>query len=59
MSLIMLENQSGVIELVEYLVQVPGPVANNLLDAILPLTKVSPTIRDHLILLLRKALYSR
>ncbi|KAF2901837.1 hypothetical protein ILUMI_04348 [Ignelater luminosus] len=59
MSLIMLENQSCIIELVEYLVQVPGPVANNLLDAILPLTKVSPTIRDHLILLLRKALYSR
>ncbi|KAF5299517.1 hypothetical protein FQR65_LT01100 [Abscondita terminalis] len=58
-SLIMLENQSCVIELLEFLVQVPGPTASHLFDAILPLTKISPTIRDHLILLLRKALYSR
>ncbi|KAK4882809.1 hypothetical protein RN001_006128 [Aquatica leii] len=58
MSLIMLENQSCVIELIEYLVQVPGTTASHIFDAVLPLTKISPTIRDHLILLLRKALHS-
>ncbi|XP_074025799.1 LOW QUALITY PROTEIN: Fanconi anemia complementation group I [Leptinotarsa decemlineata] len=57
--LLMLENQSCIVELVDCLVQVSGPVANQLLDALIPLTKVSPTIRDHLIILLRKALYSR
>jgi Fanconi anemia group I protein len=43
----------------EGLIQMPGHNAQQLLDAIIPLTKVSPTIRDHFILLLRKALYSR
>ncbi|CAG9823300.1 unnamed protein product [Phaedon cochleariae] len=57
--LLMLENQSCIIELVDGLIQVPGPIANQLLEALMPLTKVSPTIRDHLIILLRKALYSR
>ncbi|KAG5900127.1 hypothetical protein JTB14_012800 [Gonioctena quinquepunctata] len=57
--LLMIENQSCIVELVDSLVQVPGAVANQLLDALIPLTKVSPTIRDHLIILLRKALYSR
>ncbi|KAJ8938554.1 hypothetical protein NQ314_011443 [Rhamnusium bicolor] len=57
--LLMLENQSCIVELMESLVQVPGNVANQLLDALIPITRVSPTIRDHLIILLRKALYSR
>ncbi|KAK5650021.1 hypothetical protein RI129_001050 [Pyrocoelia pectoralis] len=59
MPLIMLENQSCVIKLLEYLVQGPGSTGNLILDAILPLIKISSTIRDHLILLLRKSLYSR
>ncbi|KAL3277410.1 hypothetical protein HHI36_012759 [Cryptolaemus montrouzieri] len=58
LTLILLENQSCVIEIMEDLIQVPGATAIQLLDAIVPLTKVSSTIRDHLILLLRKALYS-
>ncbi|CAH0559213.1 unnamed protein product [Brassicogethes aeneus] len=57
--LLMIENQSCIVEMMESLSQMPGPVANQLLDAITPLTKVSPTIRDHLIILLRKSLYSR
>ncbi|XP_018565780.1 Fanconi anemia group I protein [Anoplophora glabripennis] len=57
--LLMLENQSCVVELMESLGQIPGSTANQLLDALIPLTKVSPTLRDHLIILLRKALYSR
>ncbi|KAJ8921771.1 hypothetical protein NQ315_008396 [Exocentrus adspersus] len=57
--LLMLENQSCIVELMESLVQIPGNVASQLLEALIPLAKVSPTIRDHLIILLRKALYSR
>ncbi|KAJ8983001.1 hypothetical protein NQ317_014296 [Molorchus minor] len=57
--LLVLENQSCIVELMESLVQVPANVANQLLDAVIPLAKISPTIRDHLIILLRKALYSR
>lgn len=59
MPLSMLENLSCVYELMEALVQIPASTANDLLDAVIPLTKISPSIRDHLIILLRKALYSR
>uniref|UniRef100_A0A1Y1K0T8 Fanconi anemia group I protein n=1 Tax=Photinus pyralis TaxID=7054 RepID=A0A1Y1K0T8_PHOPY len=59
MPLVMLENQSSIVELLEYLVQGPGSTAKLILSAILPLIKISSTIRDHLILLLRKSLYSR
>lgn len=55
----MLENKSIIVDLMEGLVQMPANNANLLLDALIPLTKVSPTIRDHFILILRKALYSR
>lgn len=57
--LLMLENQSCIVELMDSLVQIPGQVANFLLDALIGLTKVSPTSRDHLIILLRKSLYAR
>lgn len=59
MALVMLENLTSTIGLMEVIVQVNVSVANDLLDAIIPLTKLSHTIRDQLILLLRKALYSR
>jgi Fanconi anemia group I protein len=59
LTLLMLDNKSKVVSLMEGLIQMPGHNAQQLLDAIIPLTKVSPTIRDHFILLLRKALYSR
>ncbi|KAK9874973.1 hypothetical protein WA026_005789 [Henosepilachna vigintioctopunctata] len=58
LALILLENQSSVIEIMQDLVQIPGSTAAQLLNAIMPLTKISSTLRDHLILLLRKALYS-
>ncbi|KRT83344.1 hypothetical protein AMK59_4329 [Oryctes borbonicus] len=56
---IILENKSCIIELMEALITVPEHNAETILDTVIPLTKVSPTLRDHLILLLRKALYSR
>lgn len=59
MALLMIENVSSTVSLMEALVQVPGQVASDLLDAVIPLAKLSHTIRDQLILLLRKALYSR
>lgn len=55
----MLENLNSIIELMETMLQLPANASNALLDCIIPLTKLSPTIRDHLIILLRKALYSR
>ncbi|XP_060518299.1 Fanconi anemia group I protein isoform X2 [Cylas formicarius] len=57
--LLMMENQSSIVELTESLVQIPGNVGNQLLDALIPLARVLPSIRDQLILVLRKALYSR
>lgn len=53
------ENKSCLIELMEALISVSEDCAEIILDIIIPLTKVSPSLRDHLILLLRKALYSR
>ncbi|CAH1104215.1 unnamed protein product [Psylliodes chrysocephalus] len=59
MPLLMLENQSCIMELIECLVHINTTTANQLLDALIPLTKVSLNIRDHLIIYLRKTLYSR
>nr|CAI5817017.1 unnamed protein product [Callosobruchus analis] len=56
--LLMLESQSCIVELMDSLMQIPGSTANQLLDALIPITKVSPSLRDHLIMLLKKALYS-
>lgn len=59
MPLSLIENMNRLIELVDILVQVPANVAADLLDAVIPLSKLSHSVRDHLIILLRKALYSR
>ncbi|KAL1497009.1 hypothetical protein ABEB36_008041 [Hypothenemus hampei] len=57
--LLMLENQKSIIELTENIMQISSDISIQLLQAIMPLIKVSNTIRDHLILILRKCLYSR
>ncbi|XP_050310128.1 Fanconi anemia group I protein [Anthonomus grandis grandis] len=57
--LLMIENQICVTEMMENIMQIPSSVAINLLDALTPLTKVSATLRDQFILILRKCLYSR
>ncbi|KAK9718765.1 FANCI helical domain 2 [Popillia japonica] len=56
---ITLENKSCIVQLMEALVSVPEHCAETILDTVLPLIKISPTLRDHLFLLLRKALFSR
>ncbi|EEZ98882.2 Fanconi anemia group I protein homolog-like Protein [Tribolium castaneum] len=59
LALLMLENKNTIISLMGGLIEIPLTSALLVLDAIIPLTKVSPTIRDHFILLLHKALHSR
>ncbi|XP_012279084.1 Fanconi anemia group I protein [Orussus abietinus] len=51
--------QIFVISLLEQLIAVPGVAGIQILHAILPLIRISPTIRDTLILTLRKALYRK
>lgn len=58
LTLTMLENQRIVLQLTEQILQLPAETSRHIIDAIVPLIKVSEVIRDNLILLLRKALYS-
>lgn len=55
----LIENQSCLVELMESLPYISNAVESQVLDVFMPLTKVSLTIRDHLIISLRKALHSR
>lgn len=57
LKLIILENQRIIINLIERLLLLPGHVADAIMNAIMPLIKISTTIRDNLILVLRKALW--
>ncbi|GLV41723.1 Fanconi anemia complementation group I [Carabus blaptoides fortunei] len=59
LTLTMLENQTIIIQLIEQILIIPGLSSRHIINSILPLIKVSLTIRDNLILILRKALYSR
>lgn len=59
LTLIVLDSQSCVITLLEQLLAIPGDAATQVLHAILPLMRVSSTIRDNLVLILRKALYRK
>ncbi|XP_066260512.1 Fanconi anemia group I protein homolog [Euwallacea similis] len=56
---LMHKNQSCILELIESFIQIPSHIATQLIDALMPLTTVSHTIRDQFILILRKSLYSR
>ena len=53
---IILDNQIWVVTLLEELLTIPGGAAIQVLYAILPLIKLSHSIRDTLVLVLRKAL---
>nr|XP_022920063.1 Fanconi anemia group I protein-like [Onthophagus taurus] len=56
---LILENKGYILQMLESLILCPGNVSEQVLEAVVPLTKPSPTLRDHLILLLRKGLHSR
>ncbi|CAB3981776.1 Fanconi anemia group I -like [Paramuricea clavata] len=55
----LLDSLSKVKEVFEYLSCLPFATAQGLLQAVLPLMKISITLRDSLMLVLRKAMFSR
>ncbi|XP_069697907.1 Fanconi anemia group I protein [Periplaneta americana] len=57
--LVLSEYRSIIINLLESLTQLPGHVAENVVYAVLPIVRVFPSLRDVLIIVLRKALFSR
>ncbi|KAJ9598016.1 hypothetical protein L9F63_026878 [Diploptera punctata] len=57
--LVLNEYRSTIINLVELLAQLPGSVAEDVVYAILPTVKAFHSLRDVLIMVLRKALFSR
>ncbi|XP_043276970.1 Fanconi anemia group I protein [Venturia canescens] len=59
LTLVVLDNQAWVITLLELLMTIPGDAAKQVLHAVLPLMRISATIRDSLVLVLRKALYRK
>ena len=56
---VMLDMQPKVREAFDYLPLLPMATAHGLLSAILPLMKISTTLKDSLSLVLKKAMFSR
>ena len=56
---VMLDMQPKVREAFDYLPLLPMTTAHGLLSAILPLMKISTTLKDSLSLVLKKAMFSR
>jgi len=56
---VILESVSRLREAFDYLMLLPLSTADGLLQAIQPLLKLSPTLRDGLVIVLRKAIFSR
>ncbi|XP_001605378.1 Fanconi anemia group I protein [Nasonia vitripennis] len=59
LTMTVLEHQVWITTLLEQLLVIPGSAASQVLRAILPLMRVSGSIRDNLIMSLRKALYRK
>lgn len=59
LTVLVLDHQDSIIMLFDQISYIPGEIAIFIVSAIFPLIKVSVTIRDHLILTLRKALYRK
>ncbi len=55
----LLDSLSKIREAFDYLSYLPPPTADRLLHAIQPLLKISHPLKDGLILILRKAMFSR
>ncbi|PNF15306.1 hypothetical protein B7P43_G01000 [Cryptotermes secundus] len=53
------EHRAIIIALLEMLTKLPGPVAENVVYAMLPIVRSFPSLRDVLIMVLRKALFAR
>lgn len=59
LTVLVLDRQDSIIMLFDQISYISGEIAIFIVSAIFPLIKVSVTIRDHLILTLRKALYRK
>ncbi|KAL7305316.1 hypothetical protein TKK_0002446 [Trichogramma kaykai] len=59
LTMTVLEHQVWINSLMEQLLVIPGSAASLVLQAILPLMRISGSIRDNLIMVLRKALYRK
>ena len=57
--MMLLEHVQRLKTLLEYLLHLPPSVAAPMLRSLLPLTRQRPELRDHLVLLLRKAMFNR
>jgi hypothetical protein len=57
--LVLNEHRAIIINLLEMLTQLPGPVAENVVYAMLPIVRPFHSLRDVLIMVLRKALFAR
>ena len=57
--LAVLEHTPRIKQLLEYLLALPTSTATAMLTALQPLQRARPELRDHLVLLLRKAMFSR
>lgn len=59
LTVLMLEHQDSIVTFLDQISFIPGEVAIFIVSAIFPLIKVSVTIREHLIITLRKTLYRK
>ncbi|CAL1679736.1 unnamed protein product [Lasius platythorax] len=59
LTVLMLDHQDSIITFLDQISFIPGEVAIFIVSAIFPLIKVSVTIREHLIITLRKTLYRK
>ncbi|XP_036145444.1 Fanconi anemia group I protein isoform X3 [Monomorium pharaonis] len=59
LTVLVLDHQSSIMMLFDQISFIPGEIAIFIVSAIFPLIQVSVTIREHLILTLRKALYRK
>jgi len=57
--MMLLEHVQRLKTLLEYILHLPPSVAAPMLRSLLPLTRQRPELRDHLVLLLRKAMFNR
>lgn len=57
--LVLNEHRAIITMLLEMLSQLPGSVAENVVYAMLPVVRSLPSLRDVLIMVLRKALFAR
>ena len=55
--LVLLQHTALIKQLLEYVLHLPPPLAAPLLRSLLPLQRQRPELRDHLVMLLRKAMF--